>query len=46
MEFWGVVLKAVVSLIVYCWDEILFGLIEWAWHKLKDGKDPKPEQPN
>lgn len=44
MEFWGAVLKGLVSLLVFFWEEILFGLIEWARHQLKDGNDPKTKK--
>lgn len=46
MELWGAILKAVAYLVVYFYEEILFGLGEWAWHKLKHGNDPKPEKTN
>ncbi len=44
MEFWGAILKAVVYLVVYFYEEILWGLGEWIWHKLKDWNDPKPKK--
>ena len=46
MDFWTGILKTVVYLVVFFYEEILLVLGEWAWHKLKDGNDPKPEKTN
>ena len=46
MELWGAILKALVYLVVYFYEEILFGLGEWAAHKLKGGNNPKPGKTN
>ena len=45
MEFWGAILKAVVYLVVYFYEINFLEPGAWAWHKLKDGYDPKPGKP-
>ena len=50
MEFWGAILKAVVYVVVNCYEFILHIIMDliaaWRRHKWWDRNDPKPRKTN
>lgn len=50
MEFWGAILKAVVYVVVSCYEFILHIVMDfiaaWLRHKWWARNDPKPEKTN